>query len=599
MTTATGAQLRSSAWFYGALPDLLLGGGIAYLLSVPLLIAIGSWAEVVHWPVGFVVIFSLFISGPHYGATILRVYEQREDRRKYAFFAIYVTLFVVLLFVWALRNATVGSVLFTLYITWAPWHFAAQNYGISLVFLRRRGVAIPDRTKRLLYASFVLSFALAFISVHAAGSGVSYNATGDSSTGNFEFLRLGLPDDAVSLLVPVLALLYAAALAVAFSDLRRNAALRDLVPTACVILMQGIWYSLPAVFLHSTAGGDPTSGLAFAAAWIATAHAAQYLWLTSYYAKRRDPSERLGGYLLKATLAGAIVGTLPGLIFAPGMLGWVPWDEGLAILVFSVVNVHHFILDGVVWKLRDGRVARALLRTEPEQPSLEPTEAPRSWRRPLVWTLGVICLAVPIADYYERSIEVASAGTDMARVQRAAKRLSWIGRDSPGLHNQVAKNFVALGQFEEAEREFRRSLEVFPNADARIGIGNLQRLSGQWQDAATAYDAALALDPDAVAALVGSAAIDLQLAASAAQGGSLVEPIRKLRHARALSPTDVPTAQLLAYVYVQKGRAGEARKLLAAALPYANTREREEISTELARLAGNRLKDSQGRANQE
>ena len=35
----------------------------------------------------------------------------------------------------------------------------------------------------------------------------------------------------------------------------------------------------------------------------------------------------------------------------------------VVLLVASVVNLHHFVLDGAIWKLRDGRVARVLLRT--------------------------------------------------------------------------------------------------------------------------------------------------------------------------------------------------------------------------------------------
>jgi hypothetical protein len=35
---------------------------------------------------------------------------------------------------------------------------------------------------------------------------------------------------------------------------------------------------------------------------------------------------------------------------------------GLGLLTASIVNLHHFVLDGAIWTLRDGRVARMLLR---------------------------------------------------------------------------------------------------------------------------------------------------------------------------------------------------------------------------------------------
>ena len=36
----------------------------------------------------------------------------------------------------------------------------------------------------------------------------------------------------------------------------------------------------------------------------------------------------------------------------------------LAFLIFTaLVNIHHFILDGAIWKLRDGRIATLLLNS--------------------------------------------------------------------------------------------------------------------------------------------------------------------------------------------------------------------------------------------
>ncbi len=34
------------------------------------------------------------------------------------------------------------------------------------------------------------------------------------------------------------------------------------------------------------------------------------------------------------------------------------------LIVTAVVNIHHFILDGVVWKLRDPRVSKVLTSTQ-------------------------------------------------------------------------------------------------------------------------------------------------------------------------------------------------------------------------------------------
>ena len=72
----------------------------------------------------------------------------------------------------------VGSLLFTLYITWSPWHYAGQNFGISVMLLRRRGVDVTPTLKRWLYTSFISSYALVALVMHrasaSAGAGVNY-----------------------------------------------------------------------------------------------------------------------------------------------------------------------------------------------------------------------------------------------------------------------------------------------------------------------------------------------------------------------------------------------------------------------------------------
>ena len=73
-------------------------------------------------------------------------------------------------------------------------------------------------------------------------------------------------------------------------------------------------------------------------------------------------------YLAKTAAAGFAIWTVLALVFAPGILGSLPHEAGLAVLIAAVVNLHHFVLDGVVWKLRDSHVARVLLR-EVKQPT--------------------------------------------------------------------------------------------------------------------------------------------------------------------------------------------------------------------------------------
>jgi hypothetical protein len=536
-TVAVGA---SGGWLYGASTDLLLGAGVGYLVSIPLLALLSKVWGVGEWPLALIALLSLFISGPHYGATILRVYEHRRDRRRYALFAVWATIALCVLFVLGLHSVLVGSLLVTLYVSWSPWHFSGQNYGLALTFLRRRGVVVEQRAKRLLYVSFVLSFVLWLLILHGERYVATIVGVADSSQSILEFMPLRIPTPILEMAVPIAALAYGLSLIGVAVLLLRNARLRDLGPSLCLILVQALWFALPAIARE--VAGAPINGLAFAVIWVSAAHGVQYLWVTSYYAKRENPSHRLGSYLGRALLAGSTVTILPGLIFAPGLLGTVPWDMGLAILLISVANLHHFILDGAIWKLRDGRVARLLLRNSAPAAETPPTVASRRPRfRTVVTVLGMVSLGIAVIDLWQRVFVINRAWEDVHRMLRATQWLAWIGRDPPGLHNDLGRMLAQRDRPEAAVAQFRRSLELYPTQAAWAGLGQVYATRGRWAEASEAFTAVLAENPDHMTALVGSSHAWIML-----DRLDLARPL--LEHARALAPRDATIQKLLQHV---------------------------------------------------
>ena len=56
--------------------------------------------------------------------------------------------------------------IFTIYLTWSPWHYSGQNYGLFMMFARRAG-ADPDKAgRRALYGAFVVSYLILFLGFH-------------------------------------------------------------------------------------------------------------------------------------------------------------------------------------------------------------------------------------------------------------------------------------------------------------------------------------------------------------------------------------------------------------------------------------------------
>src|SRR5512134_142513 len=89
---APAAAPASRRWLFGPVSDLLLGCGVAYMLVFAALCAAGSTVRGIG-SVTLVPFLLIILTGvPHYGATLLRVYERGEDRRAYVFFTVYLTI---------------------------------------------------------------------------------------------------------------------------------------------------------------------------------------------------------------------------------------------------------------------------------------------------------------------------------------------------------------------------------------------------------------------------------------------------------------------------------------------------------------------------
>lgn len=501
---ATTMSSSDSPWLYGRAADLLIGSGLAYLVTVPLFTLVVLQPSSTLFLILNLIIGAL-IAAPHYGATLLRVYETGAARRRYALFAVHISLVLLFLTGLGAKIPIVGSALLTLYTTWSPWHFSGQNYGITLMQLRRHGLEVEPFEKRLLYLTYLISFSLVFLAIHIGPSTANFapQGTGDliaSGHGNelfavYHVLRLGIPAHLAMVTAGILVGALLITSVWMFTRFARRASISTLLPAVLLLLTQSFWFTLPAGL--RMIGYDKSTSLIFSALWISGFHSLQYLWVTSHYAQRSEPHFRMPRYLGKCLLAGTAITVVPTLVLAPGVLGNVPFDSGMALLVFSVVNLHHFILDGAVWKLRDSRVASVLLRDETPAIS-EPIHPSRSWLRRVVWA-GAASSAVVMALSTIESRAFHSADSrkppDLERAELALNRLRWLGRESAWYRLQLGSQWAATGNHIKANNAFERSLAIQPTSEAWLRKGALHQKDQYWAAALAAYDAALSLAP--------------------------------------------------------------------------------------------------------
>jgi hypothetical protein len=512
---AAAAPSTGSAWLYGPVSDLLFGAGLVYV-PVFAALALAGGAIQAWLPVTLMPLLMVTINGPHVGATLLRVYERAEDRQRYRFFAVHATLAIAALFVAGLYVPLLGSILITLYLSVVPWHFTGQNYGIALIFLRRRGVPFTREQKGLLYFSFVSTYAMTLIALH--GEGVRTLAPVDPTGTVYHLLRIGIPNPLMLSLLVVLGAAYLTALLRLAIGLARIAPVRDLLPAAAVVASQALWFAVPlcAQLLAPASARlgplDPTS-YTYTALWVALAHAVQYLWITTYYARHQRGATRPLPFLCKATLAGATLHGVPLLIFLPGVLGTVPYDAGLYAMIGGALNLHHVLLDGAIWKLRSGPIARILIQGADEA-GLRPARTSRSLR----WVglaalgsgaLGVALTVLSTVEFDVGFVRAAKRG-DLPRLEQAARRLTWLGRDNPELRSEIARLRLAHGDLDGSLSALEQSAALLPTASTWVRQGLVQERRGDRAAALAAYERALELAPDFVPALHHAGVVALE-----------------------------------------------------------------------------------------
>src|SRR5262245_32244134 len=91
------------SWLFGPASDLLFGCGLAYAAVFAVHCVAGPTMR--EWvPFAWLPLATLLVSTPHYGATLIRVYEDAQERKIQARFAIWATAGLCLAFGLSLSN---------------------------------------------------------------------------------------------------------------------------------------------------------------------------------------------------------------------------------------------------------------------------------------------------------------------------------------------------------------------------------------------------------------------------------------------------------------------------------------------------------------
>lgn len=512
-----GHAVRPGAgWVWNPVADLVIG---CAGWSLPFL-ALGWWAGARGLDVAFAFsLLTLVCNHPHYMATVQRALDTPERRTAYRFYTIDLPLILgvtaLALFAWPPLIPAV----FTLYLVWSPWHYSGQNFGLVMLFARRAG-ATPER--RLLRAAFIASYGVWLLTVQSAPSSDPY------------VWSLALPASVIDPLALALAIVSLCAGSVALGRMGDRSGWRAILAPAVLLSSQTLWFIAPWVL--QAVGGRVVSPLYYSTGGLAFMHCAQYLWLTSWVERRE-----VGAAAWRPLRAAAVL-ILGGI----ALFSVAPWLTSTlfgadlresTLIVIALVNLHHFILDGALWKLRDPMTAALLL--DPAPPPRRPAQPARRLRPALAWAMAIALLALAAVNATQQYL--TREGADAARLdlaQRldpydsrvAVRRAEWLaGLDEraaalqtlapllePRAANAAALRLygtllVADGRYTEALAHFRTVREhVGLDAPSLVNTGVLLARAGETDAAEATLRDAIRVDPSLAAAHLNLAGLCLQ-----------------------------------------------------------------------------------------
>jgi hypothetical protein len=330
-------------WVWSQRIDMLwIAGGASLLFGVLVLPVVYLWAGFGPLIVAAFLHLGVIVNYPHYAATYELVVRERSTRPRGFRWLVATTPLMLAIVAAAVRWPEQFVIpLVRLYLTWSAFHYAAQHFGIASMYSARGGRPLLPQEKRPLQASFIGVAIYMMIAFNMIDGETIAGAAPD-----YRVIAAVLPDAMYPLALAVLGA-SVAAFVLGNARLRARSGRGFDRSVWLLAVTNGVWFVVPNIWLPGAK--EPWLGALFAL-WVPIAvpffHCAQYLGVAADRARSDQPLRpvlwmsslvALGLLLFEATVWG-----LPRVtsIAAPQAL----------LIVTSILNIHHFVIDGVIWQ---------------------------------------------------------------------------------------------------------------------------------------------------------------------------------------------------------------------------------------------------------
>ena len=309
---------------------LLIGGGLslifaAAMATMALDLTLNAWLATL----------IVVANGAHFAASSVRLYTRPGVTRSLPLLTLAFPVIAVLALTAAITlPEPLGLLLMTTYLMWSPYHYSAQAYGLAVMYGYRAGTPLDDAAKRAIRIACLVPFAWTLLQP-AGGLGQLLSAWHLTAPEPVAQIR-GLVSHAlesVTLFAPFALMLWLRA--------RHDVALPLI--SVVTIASNAVWWT---VF-----------NILDAFLWATVFHGLQYLAIVTIFHVKdrlRDPGNRFGaGWHAAGFYVGCVVLGYALFDVWPYAYAWAGYDmKKSALLVTAAINVHHFVVDAYIWRLR-------------------------------------------------------------------------------------------------------------------------------------------------------------------------------------------------------------------------------------------------------
>jgi len=324
---------------------LLIGGGLSLLL-VAWIVYLGADQKFLRrfTDPGNLAWFFLLSNAAHFAASTVRLYTKPGTYRSMPFLTYsFPVVCLLVLTVCIAIPGDIGRHLFALYLTWSPYHYAAQAYGLSVMYCYRSGCILNNFDKRLVYWTCLIPFFYNCLSTESAGLRWLLRFVSIEVNNNYAMVAQAV------ILLRILVVI--APVALFFWVMRSKSGTMPLISILLVVTNSVWWFVFP---IHQ------------AFIWATIFHGLQYLAIVIIF-HLRDQMAREDNRFPAAFHAIAFYAMCVPLGYA--MFQCLPWfylwsGFGMVesvLLVTAVINIHHFVVDAYIWRLKSSDPNRRIV----------------------------------------------------------------------------------------------------------------------------------------------------------------------------------------------------------------------------------------------